>query len=217
MMRLRSFLAVAALAGTISLAPAVGWAAGAGTATPDWVSQQGAHWRATALTGLAVYNLQGQDLGTISDLLVDPQGRVTTAVLSVGGFLGIGGRLVGVPFERLRFLFRAADGSYVTADGQRITMTETSGTTPTPAPTPEPAPVRTNNVGSAVDNAGHAVVDAGRAVGHAAAVVGSAAAHDVGGAIERMQQTGASPARALLDASKDQLMQAPQFQYGPPA
>lgn len=206
-MRLRSFLAVTALTGAISLAPTLTWAAGAASASPDWVLQQGAHWRATALTGLAVYNLQGQELGTISDLLVDPQGRVTTAVLSVGGFLGIGDRLVGVPFERLRFAYRAEDGSYVTTAGQKIMMPDTSGSTASPPPQTTTTSGGGNGVGSAVANAG-------RAVGHAAVVVGSAAAHDVGQALERLRATGASPDRAVLDASKDQLTQAPAFQYG---
>jgi hypothetical protein len=60
-------------------------------------------WRGTQIIGATVYNEDNQSIGTIDDLLVGNDGRVTAAVLSVGGFLGIGSKLIKVPYEKLRF------------------------------------------------------------------------------------------------------------------
>ena len=54
----------------------------------------------TSIQGTNVVNLQGESLGEIQDLMIDPQsGRVTYAVLDFGGFLGIGDKLFAVPLQ----------------------------------------------------------------------------------------------------------------------
>lgn len=54
--------------------------------------------------GASVINFQDEDLGRIEDLMVDAAtGRTTYAVLSFGGFLGIGDKLFAVPWEALAF------------------------------------------------------------------------------------------------------------------
>ena len=54
----------------------------------------------TSIQGTNVINLQGESLGEIQDLMIDPQsGRVTYAVLDFGGFLGIGDKLFAVPLQ----------------------------------------------------------------------------------------------------------------------
>ena len=58
--------------------------------------------RASKLVGASVVNSADERIGTIDDLVVNPQDKVTYAILSVGGFLGIGSKLVAVPFEQLR-------------------------------------------------------------------------------------------------------------------
>ncbi len=58
--------------------------------------------RVATLIGATVYNDQKQTIGSLSDLLVDKDSKVAKAVLSVGGFLGVGSRLVAVPFADLR-------------------------------------------------------------------------------------------------------------------
>lgn len=57
--------------------------------------------RATKLLGANVSNGQDETIGEIEDLMIAGNDRVPVAVLSVGGFLGIGSKLVAVPFERL--------------------------------------------------------------------------------------------------------------------
>ena len=53
----------------------------------------------TKVEGSSIKNLQDQNIGTIKDLVVNPDtGRVRFAVLSVGGFLGMGDTEVVVPW-----------------------------------------------------------------------------------------------------------------------
>ena len=53
------------------------------------------------LIGAKVYNQAGDQLGDINYLLVNSSGQVTTAVVGVGGFLGVGEKNVGFPFSAL--------------------------------------------------------------------------------------------------------------------
>ena len=57
---------------------------------------------ASTLAGDAVTNAAGEDLGRIEELMIDLQnGCVAYAVLSFGGFLGMGDKLFAVPFGAL--------------------------------------------------------------------------------------------------------------------
>ena len=54
----------------------------------------------TSITGTNVTNAKGESLGEIKDLMIDTQiGTVNYAVLSFGGFLGLGDKYFAVPFE----------------------------------------------------------------------------------------------------------------------
>jgi hypothetical protein len=58
---------------------------------------------ASTLNGDAVVNAAGEDLGKIDDIMIDtPTGRVAYAVLSFGGFLGMGDKLFAIPWDRLK-------------------------------------------------------------------------------------------------------------------
>jgi len=55
---------------------------------------------ASALKGDQVVNQQGEDLGKIEEIMIDlDHGRVAYAVLSFGGFLGMGDKLFAVPWQ----------------------------------------------------------------------------------------------------------------------
>jgi PRC-barrel domain len=57
---------------------------------------------ADTLEGDDVVNAQGEDLGVIKSIMIDvPSGRVAYAVLSSGGFLGIGDKLFAIPWNAL--------------------------------------------------------------------------------------------------------------------
>lgn len=54
------------------------------------------------LQGNEVINQAGEDLGEIKTFIVDPEeGRIAYAVLSFGGFLGMGDKLFAVPWQAL--------------------------------------------------------------------------------------------------------------------
>ena len=57
---------------------------------------------ADTLIGNEVYNQQDEDLGDIKEIMLDMRtGRVSYAVLSFGGFLGMGDKLFAVPWNAL--------------------------------------------------------------------------------------------------------------------
>ena len=58
-------------------------------------------YRASKLIGASVVNDKSEKIGSVDDLIVTPGDRVLFAVISVGGFLGINGRLVAVPYSSL--------------------------------------------------------------------------------------------------------------------
>jgi hypothetical protein len=57
---------------------------------------------ADTLIGNEVYNMANESLGTIKELMIDmSSGMINYAVLSYGGFLGMGDRLFAVPWRAL--------------------------------------------------------------------------------------------------------------------
>lgn len=66
-------------------------------------TQEKTQWRAPKLIGVGVYGSDGKEIGKIDDLLMDHNGAAQTAVIGVGGFLGIGKKDVGVPFSAIQW------------------------------------------------------------------------------------------------------------------
>ena len=65
-------------------------------------------YRTSKLTGSNVVNDHDERIGTLDDIILGrEEPRALYGILQVGGFLGIGGHLVAVPFESLRI---AQDG-----------------------------------------------------------------------------------------------------------
>ncbi|WP_439633672.1 PRC-barrel domain-containing protein [Glycocaulis sp.] len=62
--------------------------------------------------GAKVYGRDDDSVGSISSLKLGPDGKLTHAVIDVGGFLGMGTHPVAVPFSSLVVL-REKDGSDV--------------------------------------------------------------------------------------------------------
>lgn len=59
--------------------------------------------KATEVIGYTVKSSKGEDLGKIEELAIDPEdGRIIYAVLSFGGFLGIGDKLFAIPWNALK-------------------------------------------------------------------------------------------------------------------
>ena len=68
--------------------------------------------RTSKLIGSAVYGDANQQVGTLDDLVMTEGNKVTVAVVSVGGFLGMGAKLVAFPYEQLKW-----DGQHLTLPG----------------------------------------------------------------------------------------------------
>jgi len=80
---------------------------------------------ADTLVGNDVYNHKGEDLGDIKEIMLDMRtGTVSYAVLSFGGFLGMGEKLFAVPWNALtldtankRFVLNVEKASLENAPG----------------------------------------------------------------------------------------------------
>lgn len=67
---------------------------------------------ASKVNGTTVYNPAGDSLGSIHDVMLDKRsGHVTFAVLSFGGFLGMGAKYHPLPWNKLTYDER--QGGYV--------------------------------------------------------------------------------------------------------
>ena len=90
---------VLALAGSLAVAPC-------GRAMAATSSLSTMHWLASDIYKADVYDNAEDKIGVVTDLIVDNSGTVTTAVVSVGGLLGVGKKDVAVPFKDLKVASR---------------------------------------------------------------------------------------------------------------
>ena len=67
------------------------------------VQKVAAGYRASKVIDSSVVNDANQTIGKIDDLLVTRDGKEPYAVLSVGGFLGMGSRMVVIRYDSLKF------------------------------------------------------------------------------------------------------------------
>ncbi len=95
-------LTAALLATTLLSSPLLSAAqASAPAMTPaerhDWERSH----RVSKIVGSEVRNKAGDKIGEIRDLMVDNNGTIKLAIVSTGGFLGVGDRLHAVPWDVL--------------------------------------------------------------------------------------------------------------------
>jgi sporulation protein YlmC with PRC-barrel domain len=146
--------------------------------------------RSSRIVGTTVYNDRDERIGTVDDLIVGQDGRISEAVLSVGGFLGLGAKLVAVPYDQLRFEQPEPRGADRIADGSTL-----AGTPAVPDPRAE-ARWRTDPSASA------------------AAPVGPAPQTGGGpGTAPSVARPTASARLMLPGATQDTLKSLPEFTY----
>jgi hypothetical protein len=68
-------------------------------------------FQTSELVGTAIQNDKDEKIGTLDDLVITKD-RNLFAILQVGGFLGLGGYLVAIPYESLN----------ISDDGRKITL-----------------------------------------------------------------------------------------------
>jgi sporulation protein YlmC with PRC-barrel domain len=103
--------ALAALAVTLAAGPALPQA-GVQLVKVD-LSVVAKGYRMSKLIGSSVINDKNEKIGTVDDVIADKDKKqLSFAVLQVGGFLGVGGHLVAVPYDSL----------VIDDTGQKITL-----------------------------------------------------------------------------------------------
>ena len=63
-------------------------------------------YRASKVIGSSVVNEAGDTVGSVDDIIIGEDGKTPFVVLSVGGFLGIGNKLVVLPYQQLKTMDR---------------------------------------------------------------------------------------------------------------
>jgi sporulation protein YlmC with PRC-barrel domain len=143
----------AGIAGSLLLASAafaqdkMAPAASPAPATQSSASSSSFHgdWRASKVVGLNVYNEKNENVGSINDLLMDKSGGIKAAVISVGGFLGMGARLVAVPYDKVKFVtepvaYTGAAGAPNAGGAQPMNNTTTGSNARPPVAAVKPNP-----------------------------------------------------------------------------
>lgn len=83
-----------------------------------------AEYSAYKLVGVDVYNNGNEKIGEIKDILLERSGRADKAIVSVGGFLGLGEHYVAVPYDQVKWVdepARTASGSTTSTTGSSAT------------------------------------------------------------------------------------------------
>ena len=119
------YLTVSALTLMLAAVPAFAQAPASPMATPSFVAQQPVGESLTSMfVGQDVTNASGEKVGDIRDLLLDKSGRITIAVIGVGGFLSLGEKHVAVPFGALTIKSGVKGERIVTAPLSREALTK---------------------------------------------------------------------------------------------
>ncbi len=58
--------------------------------------------RLSQVIGASVFNDAGERIGGIDDLVMVEGDKVSVAIIGIGGFLGMGAKLVAVPYQQLK-------------------------------------------------------------------------------------------------------------------
>ena len=104
---LSKFLAAAVLGSALIAAPAMAQnnnkMSDSKSATMHESASASGLWQGSKLINMNVYNDQNEKIGSIKELMVDKSGNIASAVIGVGGFLGMGERDVAVKFADLKW------------------------------------------------------------------------------------------------------------------
>jgi sporulation protein YlmC with PRC-barrel domain len=105
-------------------------AGGATTSGSLIMQQQSGEMLAEDIIGANVRNAQNESIGSVSDLILDQNGQLKGAVISVGGFLGIGDKKVAVPWNAVKVGTAPTAASGSTGGGSTGGATSTASQDP---------------------------------------------------------------------------------------
>ncbi|CAD7031541.1 photosystem reaction center subunit H [Pseudorhizobium endolithicum] len=161
------------------------------------------------LDGKAVFGADGENIGSISDVLVSQDGSVNAVIVGVGGFLGLGQKDVAVDIGALELgpgaTQKEADAASMANLG--ISGETTASTAPDPTVTQEPGPYGTTTGAQNTTDMGGAQGTSSTSTGMPAENT-PLAANNTNPA--RIGEDGL-PDRIILNVTRDQLEDAPEF------
>lgn len=86
--------------------------AGAANNDANFVSVPAKDDFSSKVIGLGIYNNDNRDIGTIKDIALSPSGREAAYIVSVGGFLGMGGHDVAVDPSAVKVTYNTNDKTW---------------------------------------------------------------------------------------------------------
>lgn len=106
----------------LSSVPALAQGAGGSGAAGQFIAEQPAtSMRLSKVLGVDVIGQDHAKIGDIDEVLLDQRGRIEAVVIGVGGFLGVGGKDVAIPYDQILWntgdVARAASPSASTGPG----------------------------------------------------------------------------------------------------
>jgi sporulation protein YlmC with PRC-barrel domain len=94
-------------------------------ASAQAISQQSPNqWLGSKLMGTDVIGPNNEQIGDVSDVLIDKSGRIDALVVGVGGFLGIGTKDVALPMSSFSVVPANSQGNNTSSDQLRLSMTK---------------------------------------------------------------------------------------------
>jgi sporulation protein YlmC with PRC-barrel domain len=104
MSRFVAFAVAAMFVGALPLGGAMAQAQQPPSATGGHASQQaGIAIASDSLLGTTVKDQQGNEVGKVSKLMIDPnEGKITSVIITRGGTLGMGGKELSMPWDALK-------------------------------------------------------------------------------------------------------------------
>jgi sporulation protein YlmC with PRC-barrel domain len=73
-----------------------------------------------------VYDKADNKIGTVDDVLIDKEGRITALIIGVGGFLGVGQKDVSEPFNKVQ-MTKKNDKWYLVMDASKDSLQNAPG------------------------------------------------------------------------------------------
>jgi sporulation protein YlmC with PRC-barrel domain len=164
---------------------------------------QKGEYRASKFVGINIYNNNDENVGEINEVMVDKDGSIKAVVIGVGGFLGIGEKNVALPFKSIQWM----DTPRANAAATNPPANNTTAANNTAATGNNTAATNANN-----NMAGNNTGLAGTGTGAAGTGTG-AAGTDATGTVAAANMNRDFPDHGMINMSKDQLQNAPEFKY----
>ncbi|MHB2169191.1 PRC-barrel domain-containing protein [Alsobacter sp. R-9] len=190
--------------------PATGAAPATGAGVTNMQSTQGNarfftameqdQWRASKFEGVDVYGANNEKIGDVDDVILDRNGKVEAVVIGVGGFLGIGEKLVALPFEQVEWM--TGDRSDASVSSARpATGSSTMATNNTTAGAPANPNATANTAANPAPNTAANTANRSNTEITGSTVRAGASRYDY-------------PSYGVLRMTKQDLQNAPSYRYG---